>query len=292
MEKVRIITDSNSGILQEEGKNLGIFVIPMPFMINDEEFEEEISLSQEDFYEKLKTNPNISTSQPSPGYLMNLWDEQLKEAESVVYIPMTSGLSSTCDNASRLAESDYAGKVFVVDNQRISVTQKMSVYEAIQLAKQGKSGEEIKKYLESTKHLASIYICVDTLKYLKKGGRISATAAALGTMLRVKPILSSRGEKFEKFAMAMSMGQAKKRMIQQIKNELETEFATEYKAGKMQVFVAHTQNEDEAIKFKEEIEKELGVKVEFVDPLSLSVSCHIGPGALAIAMAVNNYVEF
>ena len=288
MEKVRIITDSNSGILQSEAEALGIFVIPMPFMINEEEYEEEISISQEKFYQLLGGDPSINTSCPAPGYLTNLWDEQLQNYDSIVYIPMSSGLSSTCDNAKRMAQ-EYNGKVQVVDNERISVTQKMSVYEAIALAREGKSALEIREYLENTKDKASIYICVDTLKYLKKGGRISATAAALGAMLRIKPILSSRGGRFEKTAVAMSMGQAKKRMIQQIKQELETEFKEEHSQGKMVLYVAHTHNEAEALKFKEEVEKDLGMPVKFVDPLSLSVSCHIGPGAIALAMSVNNY---
>ena len=288
MEKVRIITDSNSGILQSEAEALGIFVIPMPFMINEEEYEEEISISQEKFYQLLGGDPSINTSCPAPGYLTNLWDEQLQNYDSIVYIPMSSGLSSTCDNAKRMAQ-EYNGKVQVVDNERISVTQKMSVYEAIALAREGKSALEIREYLENTKDKASIYNCVDTLKYLKKGGRISATAAALGAMLRIKPILSSRGGRFEKTAVAMSMGQAKKRMIQQIKQELETEFKEEHSQGKMVLYVAHTHNEAEALKFKEEVEKDLGMPVKFVDPLSLSVSCHIGPGAIALAMSVNNY---
>ncbi|MBP3345215.1 MAG: DegV family protein [Clostridia bacterium] len=293
MEKVRIITDSNSGILQSEAAELGVFAIPMPITIDGEEYEEEISISQDKFYSILKENPNanVSTSQPSPGYLQDLWDEQLKEAQSILYIPMSSGLSGTCENAKRLAQ-EYDGKVQVVDNQRISVTQKESVLEAIALAKMGKSAADIKDYLERTKDKASIYICVDTLKFLKKGGRISATAAALGAMLRVKPILSSRGGKFEKCAMAMSMGQAKKRMISQIKSELENEFKEEYAAGKMCIYVAHTQNEEEAKKFAAEIENDIpNTKIKFIDPLSLSVSCHIGPGALAIAMAVNNFAE-
>ena len=201
---------------------------------------------------------------------------------------MSSGLSSSCENSKHLAQ-EYNGKVQVVDNERISVTQKMSVYEAVELAKQGKSALEIREYLERSKDKASIYICVDTLKYLKKGGRISATAAALGAMLRIKPILSSRGGRFEKFAVAMSMGQAKKKMMLQIKHELETEFKEEYQQGKMTLYVAHTQNEEEAQRFKEEVEREFNMPVKFVDPLSLSISCHIGPGALALAMSVNNY---
>ena len=291
MSKIKIITDSNSGILQDEAKALGIFAIPMPITINGEEYEEEISMTQDKFYELLKNNAQVSTSQPSPGYLQELWDGFLKEYDEIVYIPMSSGLSGTCGNAKRLAE-EYNGKVQVVDNKRISVTQKESVFEAVELAKQGKNAKEIREYLEETANKASIYICVDTLKYLKKGGRISATAAALGAMLRIKPILSSRGGNFEKFAVAMSMGQAKRRMFLQIKSELEGEFKAEYEAGKMQLYVAHTQNYEEALKFRDEIERELpNVKIRFVDPLSLSVSCHIGPGALAIAMAVNNFIE-
>lgn len=290
MEKVKIVTDSNSGILQAEGKKLGVFVIPMPILLNEDEYEEEISISQDEFYQMLRLDPTIGTSCPSPGYLTSLWDDLLKEYDSIVYIPMSSGLSSTCENAKRLAQ-DYNGKVQVVDNERISVTQKMSVLEAVELAKQGRSALEIREYLEKSKDMASIYICVDTLKYLKKGGRISATAAALGTMLRIKPILSSRGGKFEKTAVAMSMGQAKKRMIQQIKFELENEFKEQHAQGKMRLYIAHTQNEEEAMKFKEEVEKEFGMSVVFVDPLSLSVSCHIGPGALALAMSINTYAQ-
>lgn len=291
MNKLMIITDSNSGILQSEAKELGIFVIPMPFTINDEEYLEEITISQEQFYGFLQKDADVKTSQPSEFYLEELWDELLKENEELIYIPMSSGLSGTCENAKRYAEK-YNGRVEVVDNQRISVTQKESVFEAISLAKQGKSAKEIKDYLEETKNKNSIYIMMGVLKYLKKGGRISPAAAALGAMLNVKPILSSRGGSFEKFALVLSGAQGKKKMIQKIKAELETEFKEEYDAGKMFVSVAHTQNEAEALKFKEEILKELPkLGFHFVDPLSLSVSCHIGPGALAIAISVNNFAN-
>lgn len=289
MSKVKIVTDSNSGILQSEAEKLGIYVIPMPFTINDEEYLEEISISQEKFYEFLSQDADVTTSQPSEFYLGELWTELLKSSDELVYIPMSSGLSATCENAKRYAEN-FNGKVHVVDNQRISVTQKQSVFEAIELLKQGKTAGEIKKFLENSKDKASIYIMVDTMKYLKKGGRVTGAAAALGSMLKLKPILYSRGQSFEKFGVVMTLAQAKKKMITQIKKELETEFKTEYEAGKMILNIAHTQNAKEVLKFRDEVLKEIEkVEIRFIDPLSLSVSCHIGPGSLALAMAIDNF---
>lgn len=291
MSKVKIITDSNSGISQAEGEKLGIYVIPMPFTINDEEYLEEISISQEKFYEFLKINADVKTSQPSQYNIEEIWNELLKDNDELLYIPMSSGLSGTCTNAIRYAE-EFGGKVIVVDNKRISLTQKEAVFEAIEMLKQGRSSLQIKQYLEETSPKSSIYIMMGVLSYLKKGGRISPAAAALGSMLNVKPILSSRGENFEKFALVLSAAQGKKKMLLKIKSELETEFKEEYDAGKMVVSVAHTQNEAEALKFKEEIMKEFPkLTFHFVDPLSLSVSCHIGPGALAVAISVNNYLN-
>ena len=289
MSKIRIITDSNSGILQSEAEQLNITVIPMPFTINNEEFLEEITIDQNKFYEYLKTDADVKTSQPSQYYLENLWNEILKNYDEILYIPMSSGLSATCSNAIRYAEN-FKGKVTVVDNKRISVTQKESVLEAIELCKQGKSVKDIKDYLENTKAKNSIYITLGTLKYIKKGGRINPAVATIGSLLKVKPILCSRGEKFDKFSMSMSLSQAKKKMIEKIKSELENEFQEEYKQGKMVISVAHTQNETEALKFKDEILEAIpNIRFRFIDPLSLSVACHIGPGALAIAICVNNY---
>lgn len=290
MKRVLIITDSNAGIRQDEAKQLGIKIVPMPFIINGEEYYEDINLSQEEFYEKLQDpNANISTSQPSAFYLTELWDECLKEYEEIVYIPMSSGLSASQANAQNQSVY-YNGKVHVVDNQRISVTQKESVLEAIELANQGKSGKEIREYLEDSKHLSSIYIVVDTLKYLKKGGRVTAAGAALGTILRIKPVLQIRGKKLDAFFKAMNIKQAKLKMINQAKYDLENDFKEYYEQGKMVISVAHTQNFEEAEKFKDEIIKMIpGAIVRFVDPLSLSVSCHIGPGSLAIALSVKNY---
>ena len=291
MSKVKIITDSNSGILQQEADKLNIKVVPMPFTIDGEEYLEELTISQEQFYDLLKQDPDINTSQPSIGYLQDLFDETLKDNDEIVFIPMSSGLSGTCSSAIALS-NEYDGKVQVVNNKRISTTQKECVFEALSLVQQGKSAKEIKEYLETTSKKSSIYITLSTLKYLKKGGRISPAAAALGSMLKIKPILCTRGGKFEKFAMALTFSQAKRKMIDQIKKEFATEFKEEYEKGLMTISVAHTQNHEEALKFKEEILKEFPkAHFRFVDPLSLSVSCHIGPGALAITVSVNNFLK-
>ena len=284
MGKIMIVSDSNSGITQNEAKELDIFVIPMPFTIDGEEYLEDISITQDKFYEFLKADAEVTTSQPSRFYLEELFNNLLTSYEEIVYIPMSSGLSGTCENATKLAEN-FNGKVHVVDNTRISVTQKQSVLDALKLASAGKSGSEIKTILEEKGKNQSIYIMVGTLKYLKKGGRISGAAATLGSMLKIKPILFSDGGKFDKFAMTLNTTQAKKKMIDQVKLELETKFKDELQKGTLFLSVAHTQNYDEALKFKEEILKEFpNIKFQFVDSLSLSVSCHIGPGALAIAI--------
>ena len=287
--KICIITDDNAGFTQDEVNKLGIGIVPMPVIINGEIYFENKNIDQEQFYLKQNGGSDIITSQPSPGSILELWEEKLKDFEQIVHIPMSSGLSEECNTAKMLAK-DYQGKVFVVDNHRISVTLKDSVYEAINLVKKGYSGEEIKKILEESAFDSSIYIAVDTLKYLKKGGRVTPAGAALGALLRIKPVLLIRGQKLDSFFKALSPRAAKAKMISQIKDELENEFKEYYEAGKMVVDVAHTNNYLEAENFKKEIEEKIpGVKVQHVDPLSLSVSCHIGPGCLAIAVSVKNY---
>ena len=221
MAKVAIVTDSNSGITQSQAKELGIYVVPMPFMINNEEFFEDINLSQEEFYEKLTGNAEVSTSQPTPDSLMTLWDELLKDYDEIVYIPMSSGLSGSCQSAFMLAREEYEGKVFVVDNQRISVTQRQSAIDAKAMADAGFGAEEITKKLFDTKFESSIYIMLDTLYYLKKGGRITPAAAALGTLLRLKPVLQIQGEKLDAFAKARTSSQGKSIMINAIKSDIE-----------------------------------------------------------------------
>lgn len=288
MSKIKIITDSNSGMKQSEVDDLDIYVIPMPFYIDGKEYLEGISLSQEEFYKLLADDTNISTSQPSVFFLQELFENTLKEYDEIIYIPMCSGLSNTCESAKNIAK-DYNGRVHVIDNLRISVTQKSSVYEAAKMVKEGKTANEIEDYLMSTKSIASIYIYLDTLKYLKKGGRITPTAALLANLLKIKPILYTRGGKFEKYATCRTIHKAKELMIEKIKEELETEFKEYYNKGMMGVYIAHTQNFEEAKIFKEDIETAIpNVKVSYIDPLSLSVSCHIGAGALAIAISINN----
>lgn len=281
MANIKIVTDSNSGITQAEAKELGIFVIPMPFLINGEEFFEDINLTQEQFYEHLQGDATVSTSQPAAISVTELWDELLKEDCEIVHIPMSSALSETCHTAQNLAK-DYAGKVQVVDNQRISVTQKQSVFDALLLAKQGKTAAQIKQTLEAMKGDSSIYISLDTLKYLKKGGRLTPAAALIGTILKIKPVLQIQGGKLDAFKKVHSLKQAKSEMIAAIRNDLMTRFKTYLDAGEMTLSVAHTHNADEAETFKNELQAIFpDVPVAFVDPLSLSVSCHIGPGALA-----------
>ena len=280
--KVAIITDSNSGITQEEGKQLGIRIVPMPFMINGEEYLEDITLTQQEFYAKLGEGSDISTSQPSPESIMALWDEVLEEYDEIVQIPMSSGLSGSCQTAMMLAE-DYDGKVEVVNNQRISVTQRQSALDAKELAAKGMCAAEIKEKLEAVKFDSSIYITLDTLKYLKKGGRITPAAAALGTLLRLKPVLTVQGEKLDAFAKARTMKQAKSMMVAAITKDLEERFGD--RTGKnVHLAVAHTDNQEEADEFAKELRELFPATGEIViAPLSLSGSCHIGPGSLAVA---------
>ena len=280
MGKIAVVTDSNSGITQEKGKELGVHVIPMPFYIDGELFLEDITLTQEAFYEKLASDCEISTSQPAPGEVMEFWDKLLKEYDEIVHIPMSSGLSSTCETAIMLSK-DYDGKVEVVDNQRISVTQKTSVMDAVRLAKAGKSALEIKEILEAEKLESSIYITVDTLKYLKKGGRITPAAAAIGTVLNLKPVLQIQGEKLDAFAKVRGWKQAKKTMLDAMEKDLLHRFGSK----KMSLLAAYTCSAEEARSWKEELEARFPNYTIDMDPLSLSVACHIGSGALAVACA-------
>lgn len=283
MTKVKIVTDSNSGITQAEAEKLGISVLPMPFLINGEEYFEDVNLSQAQFYEHLKGDASVSTSQPAVGSVTELWDKLLANYDEIVHIPMSSGLSESCHTAEGLAR-EYQGKVQVVDNQRISITQKQSVYDALKLVQEGKSAKEIKDILTETKMDSSIYISLDTLKYLKKGGRLTPAAALVGTLLRIKPVLQIQGEKLDAFKKVHTLKQAKEVMTAALKSDLETRFAQFVKAGEMRIAVAHTSNYEEAEKFKKELQEMFpAIPVIFCDPLSLSVSCHIGPGALACA---------
>lgn len=280
MSKIAIVTDSNSGITQSDGKTMGITVLPMPFYINEELFWEDITLTQEEFYKKLEADADISTSQPAPGDVMDLWDGLLKEYDEIIHIPMSSGLSSSCETAISLA-AEYDGKVQVVNNQRISVTQKQSVIDAMNLRDAGKSAVEIKAVLEAEKFESTIYITVDTLKYLKKGGRVTPAAAALGTVLNLKPVLQIQGEKLDAFTKVRGWKAAKKTMLKAIEDDLNGRFAGR-DTDELVLGMAYTGNEAEAEEWKQEIHEKFPQFEIMASPLSLSVSCHIGPGALAV----------
>lgn len=282
MNKIAIMTDSNSGITQKEAEGLGIKVLPMPFLIDGETFFEEISLTQEQFYERLAQDVDISTSQPSPEDVTKAWEELLEENESIVYIPMSSGLSGSCQTAIMLSD-EYDGKVQVVDNQRISVTQRQSVLDAMELAKEGKTAAQIKEILEANKFESSIYIMLDTLKYLKKGGRITPAAAALGSALRLKPVLQIQGEKLDAFSIARTKKQGVSKMLAAIEEDIKTRFGGLDNMENIHMEVAHTANEEAALELVEMIKERFGVETVDMYPLSLSISCHIGAGSLAVA---------
>ena len=290
MSKVAIVTDSNSGITQSEAKEYGVTVMPMPFFINDQTYYEDIDLTQEDFYQKLSEDANISTSMPLVGNVTDTWDALLQDYDEIVHIPMSSGLSGSYETAIMLSQ-DYDGRVQVVNNQRISVTQRQSVLDAKELAEKGYSAEAIKEILEREKMESSIYIMVDTLYYLKKGGRITPAAAALGTLLKLKPVLQIQGEKLDAYSKTRGKKQAKRVMLKAMQNDWENRFAEYVKRGEMCLQSAYTGNQEEAEEFKKEI-AEVFPGIEIVqNPLSLSVACHIGHGAIAVACSRKVVVE-
>lgn len=280
--KIAVVTDSNSGITQAQAKEMGVAVLPMPFMIDGETYYEDITLTREQFYQRLKDNADIATSQPTPDSILKMWDKLLKEYDQIIHIPMSSGLSGSCSTAMMLAgEDEYEGKVFVVDNRRISVTQCQSVKDAQMLAAMGMDGTQIKKRLEETAADSVIFITVDTLKYLKKGGRITPAAAALGTLLKIKPVLIILGEKLDSFAKARTMKQAKTMMMNAIQKELDGRLH-DSECRNCHLAIAHTDNEEAALEFKKEVEERFPNADVYMAPLSLSIACHIGPGSLAV----------
>lgn len=280
-KKIAIVTDSNSGITQKQAKEMGVYVLPMPFMIDNETFFEDITLSQKEFYEKLASGADVVTSQPSPDSVMKLWDELLQDYEEIVHIPMSSGLSGSCQSALMLA-ADYEGRVQVVNNQRISVTQRQSALDALALVEKGMDAAQIKQFLEEDKFNSSIYIMLDTLYYLKKGGRITPAAAALGTILRLKPVLQIQGEKLDAFAKARTVSQGKSMMINAIRGDMEKRFGGARKDN-IWLQIAYTYDLDAAIQLRDEVAEQFpGFDIN-MDPLSLSIACHIGPGSLAVA---------
>lgn len=279
MKSIAIVTDSNCGMSPTQVKDLGIYMLPMPFFIDDKEYLEDIDMNQSEFFQHLEQNPGcrVSTSQPTPESVTTLWDKLLKDYDEIVHIPMSSGLSCSMQTARMLAE-DYDGRVRVVNNQRISGTLRYSAIEAIQQAKNGLSADEIGTWLEKTRFDSSIYITVATLKYLKQGGRITPAAAALGTMLRLKPVLQIQGEKLDAFSKARTMTQAKSTMTKAIKDDIADRFGE-----KINLDVIHSHNLEAAEEFRKEVLTTFpNIGEVNIFPLSLSVSCHIGPGSLAL----------
>ena len=279
--RTAIATDSNSGITQEQAAKLGIYVLPMPFMINGEMFYEGVNLTHEEFFKRMEEGADITTSQPSPGEVTDFWDKLLKEYDEILYIPMSSGLSGSCQTAMLLAE-DYEGKVYVVNNQRISVTQMQSVLDARDLIKKGYAAAQIRNILEETKFDSSIYVTVTTLKYLKKGGRITPAAAMLGTLLQIKPVLTIQGEKLDAFSKARTLKQGKTIMMTALKKDLETRFH-DPEARHTWLEIAYTCSDEMAQEFKETVAEIYPDANICIAPLSLSIACHIGPGCLAVA---------
>ena len=276
---IGIVTDSNSGITSKEANEWGVTVIPMPFYINGELYYEGLTLNQKEFYKFLEDNLDVNTSQPSPGDVMKTWDEVLKEKEYIIYIPMSSSLSGTYETAVMLAE-EYEGKVFVVNNRRISVTQLQSVKDAINLVKKGKSAKEIKEILEDRQYQASIYIVPDTLDYLKKGGRLTPAVASFAKVLNIKPVLQIQGEKLDAFKKVRGRKQAKRAMKEAIADDIKNRFASN---SNMRIYAAYTGSEEVGIEWKGELEEAFPNYDIQIYPLSLSVSCHIGQGAIGIA---------
>ena len=283
MGNVAIVTDSNSGISQAEAKELGIYVIPMPFLVDGKLYFEDVDMNKEQFYHFLENDADLSTSQPSPGDVMDLWDKLLKEYDEIVHIPMSSGLSASCSTAMGLAR-DYDGTVQVVDNQRISVTMQQSVMDARHLVAAGKSAAQIKEILEKEALESSIYLMVDTLKYLKKGGRITPSAALLGSALNLKPILQIQGDKLDAYKKVRGVKAAKKNMLEAMKKDVEGRFSDYVTKGQLKLHVAYTTDEETARQWKEEVQSVFpDIAISRMDPLSFSVTCHTGPGVLAIA---------
>jgi len=282
MNKTAVITDSNSGVTQAQAGEIGVYVIPMPFTMDGKHYLEDINMTQDEFYKRLAEGAEISTSQPAVSDVMELWDRLLATHNEIVHIPMSAGLSTACHTAGMLAK-EYGGRVRVVDNKRISVTLRQSVMEALELAKAGMNALQIKGCLERAAYDSSIYIMVDTLKYLQKGGRVTPAGAALGSILNIKPVLQIQGEKLDAYAKVRGVTQARATMIKAIKKDFETRFAGCCGPSDMWLQMAYTHDREAALDFMREVKEALPGFEIHMDPLSLSVSCHIGPGALAVA---------
>ena len=284
MKKVAIMTDTNSGILPNDVKQYGCIIQAMPIIIDGEEYFEGVNITPDEFYREQIGGAKISTSQPNINDIVDFWQVLLKDYDEIVYIPMSSGLSNSYETAATYAEQ-FNGKVQVVNNQRISLNMKSSVVDAVNMAKNGDDALKIKKWLEDTKFDSSIYIMVDTLKYLKKGGRVTPTAAAIAAVLNIKPVLQIQGGKLDSYAKVMNVRAGKSKMIEAVKNDIQNRFGSFLQEGKLRISVAHTQNEANALVFAQEIKEAFpNIPFEYIDPLPLSIATHIGPKSLAVSV--------
>lgn len=290
MAGIAIMTDSNSGIMPAEGADYGIHVLPMPVIIDGETYFEGVNISPDEFYAKQVSGASITTSQPSPGDVTDMWDKLLNHYDQIIFIPMSSALSNTCQTAMLLAEDDaYADRVFVVDNRRISVTQAMSVLDAVSLSDVGKTAKEIKDILEKESMDASIYIAVDTLEYLKKGGRITAAAAALGTILKLKPVLTIQGSKLDSYAKARGMKSAFRIMMDALSNDIAGRLSHLREQGRLKIGLANTSMDEEKLEhYKNELQKAFPDLELIYFPLTMSIGTHVGPGGLGVGAVISH----
>ena len=283
MKKVGVATDSHSGIRLDEAKKYGIFVLPMPFYLDDVCYYEGINLTREMFFEKVKNGAVVKTSQPMPEKVMEMWDKALKEYEELVYIPMSSALSGSCATAQMLAQEDaYQGRVFVVDNGRVSAAQERSIFDALELIQQGYGAEEVKEILEKARARHIIYIGIDNLEYLKRGGRISKATAAIGSVLNIKPVLRFNTGILETYKKCRGMHQARKTMIEAMRQEFAGEFKEEYEKGEIYLLMASSADPETTQSWREEVTAAFPALPLVEAPLSLGLSCHIGPDGLGI----------
>ncbi len=280
--RTAIVTDSNSGMLPEDARGHGIFMLNMPVLIDGRVYTDNVNITKDFFYDRQAKDAEIKTSQPTAGDVLNLWDRVLKDYDELVYIPMSSGLSGSCQSAMMFAQ-EYDGRVQVVDNQRISVTQRQSALDAKAMADQGYRAADIKTVLERTKFDSTIYITVDTLKYLKKGGRVTPSAAALANLLKIKPVLSINGEKLDSFAKVRGMKAAKKTMLRTLREDIEKNIGpVNPDQPNAWLGIAHTHCKEAALELKEQMQEEFPNYHIHLDELPLSIAVHIGPGGLGV----------
>lgn len=287
MKRIGIVTDSHGGISPEDAKTLGVTVMPMPFYVGDDCCYEGVDLSREEFMTRLGAGETVATSQPSPETVVDTWREALKEYESILYLPLSSGLSGSCATAQVLAQdAEFSGRVFVVDNGRISTPMHRAVLDALELIEKGYPASAIKQNLETNGDQMSIYLAVETLEYLKKGGRITPAVAALGSVLNIKPILAVTTGKLDPYKKCRGMKKARKEMIAAIQNDLETKFAVPYREGKIHLLAATSADEETTEAWLSEIREVFPDMEILCDPLSFGIACHTGPGALGVGISV------